>query len=110
VFLKLSVLFDLLAVKLLFPLCCSLLFLNNCWASDLAIFYGKPLPVNELSLYQRVVVQADQTTPAQLQQLTAYDVQVLAYLSLGEGHPQDIVASSAKSLAKILAGIVWLWI
>jgi hypothetical protein len=100
VFLKMSWLFDLLAVRLPFPLCFSLLFFNNCWASDLAIFYGKPLPVNELSLYQRVVVQADQTSPAQLQQLTAYDVQVLAYLSLGEGHPQDIVASSAKSLAK----------
>lgn len=88
------------AVRLLLALCLSSFLPNDCWAEDLAIFYGKPLPVNELALYQRVVVQADQTSQAQLQQLTDYDVQVLAYLSLGEGHPQDIVASSAKSLAK----------
>ena len=88
------------AIRLLVPILSSLLVLNVCWATNIAIYYGKQLPVNELALYQRVVVQADQTSQAQLQQLTAYNVEVLAYLSMGEGHPQDIVASSAKTLTK----------
>ncbi len=77
-------------------LCLSLF--NVCLASNIAIFYGHDLPVNELSLYQRVVVQPDQTSTEQLQQLSAYKVQVLSYLSLGERHS----SLSSKSKGKVL--------
>ena len=53
-------------------------------APDVAFFYGHSLPVEELAHYDRVVVEADNTTDDELRRLRDQGVEVFAYLSLGE--------------------------
>lgn len=68
-------------------------------AKGISFFYGNRLPVNELSLYERVVLQPEHTSAWQIQQLKAENSKVIAYLSIGEGTDSDAQASLADIVA-----------
>jgi hypothetical protein len=52
--------------------------------TSVAFFYGKPLPVPELSRFDWVVVEPENVAAGDLEALQRAGVQVFAYLSLGE--------------------------
>jgi len=52
-----------------------------------AVFYAADLPVDLLGQFQRVIVEADNVKPAELQALHQGGAKVLAYISLGEISP-----------------------
>ncbi|MEJ2680400.1 MAG: endo alpha-1,4 polygalactosaminidase, partial [Gammaproteobacteria bacterium] len=71
------------------------------WAQDaIAFFYGNPDHVEALSLYDRVVIQPDQTTPETIQRLKTLGTTVYGYLSISE-LPQDALDAT---LQKALIG------
>ena len=60
---------------------------------SIAFFYGKPVPVTELSQFDWVVVQAENLDGNGLADLHAAGVAVFAYLSLGEAAPGTVEPS-----------------
>ena len=52
-----------------------------------AVFYAADLPLDLLGQFQRVIVEADNVKPAELQALHQQGAKVLAYLSIGEIAP-----------------------
>ena len=63
---------------------------------SLAIFYGANPPVDELSQFDRLVLEPDNVSFQQLQQLTEDGAQAYAYLSVGEVGPTRSYAQSIK--------------
>jgi hypothetical protein len=57
---------------------------------SVAFFYGKPVPIPELSHFQWVVVQPDNLDEAGLAALQEANVLVFAYLSAGEAAPTAV--------------------
>jgi hypothetical protein len=57
---------------------------------SVAFFYGKPLPLTELSHFNWVVVQPENLDAAGLAELHSAGVQVFAYLSVGEAAPDAV--------------------
>jgi hypothetical protein len=55
-----------------------------------AFFYGAPVPVEELGRFDWVVVQPDNLAPGDLERLQRANVEVFAYLSLGEAAPGTV--------------------
>jgi uncharacterized protein (TIGR01370 family) len=55
-----------------------------------AFFYGRPVPVRELSHFDWVVVQSEHLGAGELEALQDAGVQVFAYLSLGEAAPDAV--------------------
>ena len=55
-----------------------------------AFYYGRSLPVPELSHFGWVVVQPDHVEPAELEGLQRAGVRVFAYLSLGEAASDQV--------------------
>jgi hypothetical protein len=55
-----------------------------------AFFYGKPVPVAELSHFDWVVVQPENLDSEGLAELQKAGVQIFAYLSLGEAAPPSV--------------------
>ncbi|WP_158616667.1 bifunctional glycoside hydrolase 114/ polysaccharide deacetylase family protein [Corallococcus sp. CA054B] len=49
-----------------------------------AFFYGRPVPVEELRLFDRIVVAPETLSPSERGRLQASGAQVLAYVSIGE--------------------------
>ncbi|MDD5392670.1 MAG: endo alpha-1,4 polygalactosaminidase [Thiothrix sp.] len=60
-----------------------------------AVFYAADLPIDLLGKFQRVIVEADNVKPTELQALHQAGVKVLAYVSIGE------VAPSRKWYAQV---------
>lgn len=52
--------------------------------SGVAFFYGTPLPIEALSFYEQVVLEADHVSREQIESLRRGGTSVLAYLSVGE--------------------------
>jgi polysaccharide biosynthesis protein PelA len=61
---------------------------------SVAFFYGKPVPVAELSRFDWVVVEPDHLDARGLEELQRSGVQVFAYLSLGEALAGAVDAGS----------------
>lgn len=59
---------------------------------SVAFFYGRPVPVVELSRFDWVVVEPDHLGARGLEDLQRAGVQVFAYLSLGEAAPDTVDA------------------
>jgi len=54
---------------------------------SIAVFYGSNLPTDILSQYSRIIVEADNVKPQELDALQANGSDVFAYLSIGEVSP-----------------------
>lgn len=52
-----------------------------------AVYYGPDLPTDILAQYSRIIVEADNVKPHELQALRAKGGDVFAYLSVGEVSP-----------------------
>ena len=72
-----------------------------------ALFYAPNLPVELLSQYQRVIVEADNVKPEELTALHQGGASVLAYLSIGEIAPSRKWYKSVKPAWILGKNRVW---
>ena len=65
-------------------------------ADNIAFFYGANPPINSLSQFDRLILESENITPSELEELKQHGSTTYAYLSIGEVNPQRSWADSIQ--------------